>query len=41
MVLANGKVEEFDNPEKLLENPDSLFYKLHDEALKENHIWVY
>lgn len=38
LVLANGKVEEFDNPEKLLENPDSLFYKLHDEALKENHI---
>jgi len=37
-VLSNGLVEEFDSPDVLLKNPDSLFYKLHDEALKENNI---
>ncbi|CAG0924587.1 unnamed protein product [Notodromas monacha] len=32
MVLSNGSIEEFDNPEKLLENPDSLFTQLARDA---------
>ncbi|KAG7840075.1 hypothetical protein KL942_002874 [Ogataea angusta] len=28
LVLENGEVQEFDNPQTLLENPDSYFYRL-------------
>ncbi|KAG7884553.1 hypothetical protein KL938_001680 [Ogataea parapolymorpha] len=28
LVLDNGEVQEFDNPQKLLEKPDSYFYRL-------------
>ncbi|KRX07923.1 P-loop containing nucleoside triphosphate hydrolase [Pseudocohnilembus persalinus] len=38
LVLNNGLVDEFDSPKNLLQNPNSLFYKLHEEALNENQI---
>jgi ABC-type sulfate/molybdate transport systems ATPase subunit len=32
MVLSNGRIEEFDNPQQLLANPNSLFTKLAKDA---------
>lgn len=36
IVLDNGTIKEFDSPEKLLENPSSLFYSLCQEAGLQN-----
>ena len=30
--MEAGRIREFDKPEKLLEDPDSLFYKLAKDA---------
>ena len=32
LVMEQGKVAEFETPEKLLENPQSLFFALVEEA---------
>eukprot|EP01062_Namystynia_karyoxenos_P065882 TRINITY_DN59931_c0_g1_i1.p1 TRINITY_DN59931_c0_g1~~TRINITY_DN59931_c0_g1_i1.p1 ORF type:complete len:1671 (+),score=589.83 TRINITY_DN59931_c0_g1_i1:104-5116(+) len=36
MVLSNGRIEEFDPPQKLLQRPDSLYRKLVAEAARQD-----
>ncbi|KRX07927.1 P-loop containing nucleoside triphosphate hydrolase [Pseudocohnilembus persalinus] len=38
LVMDSGKLSEFDSPQTLLQNPDSLFYSLHQQALKEHNL---
>ncbi|KRX07926.1 P-loop containing nucleoside triphosphate hydrolase [Pseudocohnilembus persalinus] len=38
LVMDSGKLSEFDAPQKLLQNPDSLFYSLNQQALKEHNL---
>jgi ATP-binding cassette subfamily C (CFTR/MRP) protein 4 len=35
LVLEDGRVKEYDNPKKLLENPNSFFAELYNESQKE------
>ena len=34
--MAGGKIKEFDNPNVLLQDKNSLFYSLYNETRKEN-----
>ncbi|KAL4454971.1 hypothetical protein ABPG74_006353 [Tetrahymena malaccensis] len=36
LVLSQGHIEEFDSPENLIKNPNSHFYSLYQESVKEN-----
>ncbi|KAL4503360.1 hypothetical protein ABPG72_000966 [Tetrahymena utriculariae] len=36
LVLSQGHIEEFDSPANLIKNPNSHFYSLYQESVKEN-----
>ncbi|EAS00380.2 ABC transporter C family protein (macronuclear) [Tetrahymena thermophila SB210] len=38
LVLSQGRIEEFDSPANLIKNPNSHFYSLYQESVKENKI---